>query len=188
MRYYPRPRRENVTVIKRLTLPATFPAEYIGTHVSESLSRRSPWLRERGFASPHRLAKASPPCGMKDLTAKVTVPRWTAELRMTGLEDSVTREEVVAAVAEAGGCRADKVNVGAIRSALRSLESVWLRCPLTVVRKISGRGDVRPGGKINIGWTAARVSPFPARQLQCFRCMESGHVRRDCTSTVRPVG
>ena len=34
VRYYLRPLRENVTVLKRLTLPASFPALYIGTHVS----------------------------------------------------------------------------------------------------------------------------------------------------------
>ncbi|XP_050493834.1 uncharacterized protein LOC126875153 [Bombus huntii] len=78
---------------------------------------------------------------LKDLPAKVTVRRRTAELRVTGLEDSVTPEEVAAAVAEAGDCQADKVNVGVIRSAPRGLESVWLRCPLTAARKISrGRG------------------------------------------------
>ncbi|XP_068985003.1 uncharacterized protein [Bombus flavifrons] len=120
---------------------------------------------------------------LKDLPAKVTVPRRTAELRVTGLEDSVTAEEVAAAVAEAGGCHADEVNVGVIRSAPRGLGSVWLRCPLTAARRISRGRDAGPGGRINIGWSAARVSPLPARRLQCFRCMESGHVRRDCTST-----
>ncbi|XP_033360707.1 uncharacterized protein LOC117239317 [Bombus vosnesenskii] len=74
---------------------------------------------------------------LKDLPAKVTVRRRTAELRVTGLEDSVTPEEVAAAVAEAGDCQADKVNVGVIRSAPGGLESVWLRCPLTAARKIS---------------------------------------------------
>nr|XP_033203059.1 uncharacterized protein LOC117164238 [Bombus vancouverensis nearcticus] len=51
---------------------------------------------------------------LKDLPAKVTVPRRTAELRVTGLEDSVTPEEVAAAVAEVGGCQADDLNVGVI--------------------------------------------------------------------------
>jgi hypothetical protein len=37
-----------------------------------------------------------------DTPAKAAVPRKTAELRMTGLEDSATLEEVVVAVAEAG--------------------------------------------------------------------------------------
>ncbi|XP_033360079.1 uncharacterized protein LOC117238962 [Bombus vosnesenskii] len=92
---------------------------------------------------------------LKDLPAKVTVPRRTAELRVTGLEDSVTSEEVTAAIAEAGGCHADEVNVGVIRSAPRGLGSVWLRCPLTTASKISRGGDARPGGRINIGWSAS---------------------------------
>ena len=119
---------------------------------------------------------------LKDLPAKVTVPRRTAELRVTGLEDSVTPEKVAAAVAEAGGCGADEVSVRPIRYAPRDLGSVWLRYPLTAARKINRAGDARSGGKINIGWSTARAFPLPARQLQCFRCM--GHVRRDCKSAV----
>ena len=119
---------------------------------------------------------------LKELPAKVTVPRRIAELRMTGLEDSVTPEEVAATIAEAGGCRADKVSVGPIRYAPRDLGSVWLRCPLTAARKINTGRDARSGGKINIGWSTARVTPLLTRQLQCFRCM--GHVRRDCKSAV----
>ena len=103
---------------------------------------------------------------------------------MTGMEDSVTSEEVAAAVAEAGGCRAGEVSVGPIRYTPRSLGLVWLRCPLTAARKINRGGDTRSGGKINIGWSTGRASPLPARQLQCFRCMESGHVRKDCKSAV----
>ena len=123
---------------------------------------------------------------LKDLPAKITVPRRTAELRVTGLEDSVTSEEVAAAVAEAGGCHADEVSVEPIRYAGYPYPygSVWLRCSLTTARKINRRGDAWSGGKINIGWSTARASPLPARQLQCFRCMESGHVRRDCKSVV----
>ena len=117
---------------------------------------------------------------LKELPVKVTVPRRTAELRMTGLDDSVTPEEVAAAVVEAEDCRADEVSVGHMRYAPRGLGSVWLRCPLTAARKINRGGDARSGVKINIGWSTARATPLPARQLQCFRCMEPGHVRRDC--------
>ena len=63
---------------------------------------------------------------LKDLSANVTVPRRTAELRVTELEDTVTPEEVVAAVAEAGDCRVNEVNVGVIRSAPWRHGSVWL--------------------------------------------------------------
>jgi hypothetical protein len=90
---------------------------------------------------------------------------------VTRMEDSVTPKEVLADVAKAGSCRADEVNVGVIRAAPRSLGSMWLRCPLTAARKISGRGDVQSGGELNIGWLAARVSRLPTRRLQCFRSL-----------------
>ena len=121
---------------------------------------------------------------LKELPVKVTVPRKTAELRMTGLDDSVTPEEVAVAVAEAGSCRDDEVSVGPIRYAPRGLGSVWLRCLLTAARKINRGRYVRSGGKINIGWSTARATPLPAHQLQCFKCMERRHVCRDCKSAV----
>jgi hypothetical protein len=71
---------------------------------------------------------------LRDTPVKVTVPRKTAELRMTGLEDSTTLEEVVAAVAEAGGCSTGEVSAGVLRFAARGLGSVWLRCPLAAAR------------------------------------------------------
>jgi hypothetical protein len=110
---------------------------------------------------------------LRDYPVKVTVPRRTAELRVSGLEDSVTLEEVVTAVAKAGGCCAEEVNVGVIRTVPRRLGSVWLRCPLTTARKINGstcaRGDAPSIGKLRIGWTASWVSPFPTRGLQCYK-------------------
>jgi hypothetical protein len=62
-------------------------------------------------------SKASQPAekmagALRDFPAKVTVPRKTAELRVTELEDSITPEEVAAAVAEAGGCQTAEVSVG----------------------------------------------------------------------------
>jgi hypothetical protein len=125
---------------------------------------------------------------LRDYPVKVTVPRRTAELRVSGLEDSVTLEEVVTAVAKAGGCCAYEVNVGVIRTAPRRLGSVWIRCPLTAARKINSstgrRGDDPSIGKHHIGWTAARVSPLQMRGLQYYKCLELGHVRRDCKSMV----
>jgi hypothetical protein len=61
---------------------------------------------------------------LRDYPVKVTVPRRTAELRVSGLEDSVTLEEVVTAIAKAGGCCAEEVSVGVIRTAPRRLGSV----------------------------------------------------------------
>jgi hypothetical protein len=63
---------------------------------------------------------------LRNFPIKVTVPRRTVELRVTGLEDSVTPEEVVAAVAEAGVCHIGEVNVGVIRAAPRGLGNATL--------------------------------------------------------------
>jgi hypothetical protein len=60
-------------------------------------------------------SKASQPAekgALRDFPAKVTVPRKTAKLRVTELEVSIIPEEVVAAVAEAGGCQTAEVSVG----------------------------------------------------------------------------
>jgi hypothetical protein len=115
---------------------------------------------------------------LRDIPAKVTVPRKTAELRVTGLEDSITPEEVAVTVAEAGNCQTAEVSVGVIRAAPRGLDSVWLRCPLTAARKIGGSSgggrDTPPGGNFHIRWSAARVSPLPARQLQMLQVLGDG--------------
>jgi hypothetical protein len=117
----------------------------------------------------------------------VKVPRRTTQLRVSGLEGLVTLEEVVSP-SPRRDCNAEEVNVGFIRTAPRRLGSMWIRCPLTAARKINGstdgRGDVPSIGKLRIGWTAARVSPLPTRGLQCCKCLELGHVRRDCKLTV----
>jgi hypothetical protein len=47
----------------------------------------------------------------------------------------------------------------------------------------SGEGDALSGGRLRIGWSATRFSPFLTRGLQYFKCLDLGHVRRDCMST-----
>jgi hypothetical protein len=116
---------------------------------------------------------------LRDTPVKVAVPRKTAELRMTGLEDSTTLEEVVAAVVEAGGCSTGEVSAGVLRFAARGLGSVWLRCPLAAARKI-----IMEAGRPKVGWVRAKVHPLPARGTQCYRCLEKGHLRRDCKSEI----
>ncbi|KYN06984.1 hypothetical protein ALC62_02060 [Cyphomyrmex costatus] len=45
-------------------------------------------------------------------------------------------------------------------------------------------GVHRYRGRIRVGWVSARVQFLPVRPLQCFKCMELGHVRVSCTSAV----
>lgn len=111
--------------------------------------------------------------------ARIARPLKKTELRVTGLIESVTVGEVISAIARAGGCKEGDVTAGEIRSSAPSkLGSLWLRCPLTAARRVT---EV---GRLTVGWTSVRVEVLAARPLQCFRCLEAGHVQRQCKSAV----
>lgn len=50
----------------------------------------------------------------------------------------------------------------------------WAKCPLAVANTLSRRGTIK------IGWSRARITVLPVRPLQCYRCLEGGHVRENC--------
>jgi len=102
-----------------------------------------------------------------------------AELRLQGLDDSVTREEVIGSVAGLAGCRAEDLVVGEIKSLPNWLGSVWLRCPVAVSNKLI---EV---GKWRIGWATVAAKPLPARRMHCFRCLEVGHGAANCEGVDR---
>jgi hypothetical protein len=58
------------------------------------------------------------------------------------------------------------------------LRPAWIRCPVVGARKLAR------DGKVTLGWSTARVTAIPKRSLQCFKCLELGHVRATCTSNV----
>lgn len=93
---------------------------------------------------------------------RVARPQRRAELRLQGLDDSVTREEVIGSVAGLAGCRAEDLVVGEIKSLPNRLGSVWLRCPVAVSNKLIEEGKWR------IEWATVAAKPLPARQMRCF--------------------
>nr|XP_049691667.1 uncharacterized protein LOC126053518 [Helicoverpa armigera]XP_049704749.1 uncharacterized protein LOC126056273 [Helicoverpa armigera]XP_049706070.1 uncharacterized protein LOC126056578 [Helicoverpa armigera] len=109
---------------------------------------------------------------------RVSRPMKTAEVRIAGLDDSVTSEEVAAAVARGGECPPDKVRAGDIRVDATGLGVVWVRCPVASAKKIAD------SGRLLVGWVAARVKLLQPRALRCFRCLEKGHVRAKCTAEI----
>lgn len=109
---------------------------------------------------------------------RVSRPMKTAEVRIAGLDDSVTSEEVVAAVARSGECPSDKVRAGDIRTDATGLGVAWVRCPVASAKKIA------LSGRLLVGWVAARVKLLQPRALRCFRCLDKGHVRAKCTAEV----
>ncbi|KAL0896218.1 hypothetical protein ABMA27_012157 [Loxostege sticticalis] len=104
---------------------------------------------------------------------RVTRPIKTVDIRLSGLDDSVTKEEVAAAVSKSGGCALDSVKVGAIRQSWSGSGTVVVKVPVTAAQKLSK-------GRLLVGWVSCRVQVLEAKPLRCYRCMEGGHVRGEC--------
>ncbi|XP_061724529.1 uncharacterized protein LOC133530577 [Cydia pomonella] len=114
------------------------------------------------------------------LGAEVHVQRPVkcAEIRIMGLDDSVSSEEVVAAVAADGGCPAEAIRSGVISRAPSGSGSLWLSCPVVAAKKIT------EAARIRVGWISARVVLLEAKPLRCYRCLEAGHVGAKCDREV----
>lgn len=105
---------------------------------------------------------------------RVTRPVKTAELRLHGLDESITREEVLESVAGLANCRTEDLSLGEIKRLPNRMGSVWLRCPVAVSNKLLETG------KWCIGWATIVAKPLPARRMRCFRCLEAGHGAAAC--------
>lgn len=113
---------------------------------------------------------------------RVARPSKKGELRVRGLDESATKEEVVAEVARIGGCYASEIKTGEIRTLPKMMGTLWVRCPLQAANKVA------TAGRITVGWVTARVEALKPRPLQCYKCLERGHVREKCTSAIDRKG
>ena len=107
---------------------------------------------------------------------KVTRPVKMAEARITGLDDSVTPQELANALAAAGSCKAEEIRVGEFRRSARGLSAAWTKLPAAALNK------VLPAGHLVVGWVRAKVELLDPRPLQCHRCLKQGHTRANCPS------
>jgi len=125
-----------------------------------------------------KLAEALRPL-LEPKGVRVARPVKLAELRVTGLDDSIAPEEVREAIAAVGGCSVGEVTVGKISlSPAGRLGSIWTRCPATAAKKVVDAGP------LPIGWIKARVEALGARPLHCFKCLGAGHTRANCKAEV----
>lgn len=109
---------------------------------------------------------------------KVSRPTKSVEVRISGLDDSVTKEEVVAAVVRDGNCPVGSVKAGEIRQEPSGTGAVWVRCPVAAAKKLAD------SGRLLVGWVAAQVRLLKPRPMRCYRCLEAGHVSARCTSEI----
>lgn len=109
---------------------------------------------------------------------KVDRPTKTAEIRVKNLECSITEHEVCEAIAEKAECRIHEIQAGKIHRIPRGQSSLWLRIPLAVARRVTREGYIR------VGWSRVQVELLDSRPLRCYRCLERGHVREQCTNPI----
>jgi len=115
---------------------------------------------------------------LADLNVRVTRLMRLAELKISGLVDSITKTDVAIALGEAGETSWLQIKVGEIRRTQRGLDIMWARCPLEAAIKVAEIG------RLMIGWSSARVELLKRRPLQCYRCLAVGHVKTRCPGLV----
>lgn len=72
--------------------------------------------------------------------ARITRPSETAEMRLRGLDDSVTPRDVTLAIMALGGVVEEDLRIGEIRT-------VWMRCPVATARKAVDAGKLPWDGR-----------------------------------------
>ncbi|XP_045455126.1 uncharacterized protein LOC123664652 [Melitaea cinxia] len=112
----------------------------------------------------------------------VTRPEKCADLRVSGLDDSVTPQELAGVIAKAGGCAVESIKVGEIRQNFAGVGTAWVRLPVEAAKKVVD------GRRLLVGFVSASVSLLKMRPHQCYRCHEVGHVVAKCHKEVDRSG
>jgi hypothetical protein len=74
---------------------------------------------------------------------RVATPFRTAEAMVIGIGVSVTKEEIRNILAAEGGCRAEDIQLGEVRSVRNGLGSAWMRGPTGAMRRLAHAGKAR---------------------------------------------
>ncbi|XP_060810076.1 uncharacterized protein LOC132904320 [Amyelois transitella] len=109
--------------------------------------------------------------------AEVSRPLKSVDVRVLELCDSATPALVCSAIARAGQCPESEIRVGDIREDRSGVRTAWVRCPIAAAKRLTANGT-----RLLVGWVSAQVKLLPARPMQCFRCLETGHVSQRCTA------
>lgn len=97
---------------------------------------------------------------------KVEWPVKLAELQVAGLDESVTRAELIEALATVGGCPKDEIKAGEIRRSSSGLGTIWAQYPMSAAKKVVDKGRVLWGG-----WPrrSRRWPPAPSNAIGASR-------------------
>ncbi|XP_063370337.1 uncharacterized protein LOC134658616 [Cydia amplana] len=110
--------------------------------------------------------------------ARVYRPIKMGKIRISGLDETVTTEEVGKVVAEKGNCLVEQVKVGDIKMGPLGTGATLVQCPITAVNTLIA------ARRLLVGWSAAQVRALAPEPLRCYKCMGTGHTRALCPSLV----
>ncbi|XP_045453781.1 uncharacterized protein LOC123663086 [Melitaea cinxia] len=110
--------------------------------------------------------------------ANIVRPVKSAEVRISGLDETATKEGVAAVVAKATGIDVGLVKAGALRSGFYGTSSIVVSCPISAAKTLTEKG------RLLIGWSSARVTALEALPMRCFKYMGLGHTRPQCPASV----
>jgi len=88
---------------------------------------------------------------LSDMNVRVTRPVRMAELRISGLDDSISRADVTLVIGEAGGTSWLDIKTGEIRRNQRGMGAMWASCPLEAAIKVAEAGRMMVGWR---GWSS----------------------------------
>lgn len=109
---------------------------------------------------------------------RVSRPEKCADVRISGLDDSVTPERLVAAVAVAAECQPLQVRCGSVRDTARVTGSAVVHLPVAAAKRLAD------GRRLLVGLMSVQVRVLPPKQSRCYRCLGKGHASAECRSEV----
>lgn len=109
---------------------------------------------------------------------KVNCPQRPSEFVIRELDPSTTSMEISTVIAAELQCGPSEFQVSRVVANRGYLGMAWVRCSPPLIDKFAKLSTLR------IGWTRAKVRLAKPKPTQCFRCLQYGHLRSNCISTV----
>lgn len=107
---------------------------------------------------------------------EVSRPEKTADLHITGFDDSISRDDVLDAVAAVSSCARQKVKTTSIMAERDGSWCIRIRCPVAAAKAVAMTE------KFKVGWNIVRVRVLSPLPLRCFKCLGLGHTKPRCPS------
>lgn len=108
---------------------------------------------------------------------QVSRPRRKGDTLIIGLDEDITSEDVKQSVARLDESDPSRVQTGVMKRTSFGRQNIRVSCSAVAANRMIEQGGLK------IGWSRARVVILRTKKIQCYRCLEFGHVRLACTNS-----